>query len=199
MNIQKAVLSRDLHEMVGVHMKAFPGFFLPLMGPLFVKEYYRAVLEYPHNICFVASENGRVIGLVAGFGKPREFYAFYRSRKLRLLPAIIVALLKNPSLLPRIFQNMKRVSHVENPDSEIEYASLCVLPEQAGKGIGRMLADSFICAAREQGFESVFGTTDADGNDQVNNFHRKHGFTIEYSFYQGKRKMNFIRLSLKKH
>jgi ribosomal protein S18 acetylase RimI-like enzyme len=194
--VSAAETSRDLNDIVHVHMQAFPQFFMTLMGSAFVREYYLAALEYRESISFVAREGNRLIGFVTGFGNPRNFYAYYRSRRWRLVPSVIAALILKPGLFPRILRNVKRVSSEGGTDSEVELSSIGVLGEWAGTGVGRLLLASFTEAARSQGFRSIYLTTDAHGNDRVNRFYLKRGFELESSFLQGPRTMNKLRLLL---
>lgn len=196
--IQPALLPSDLDGIVDIHMITFPGFFLTSMGRGFVREYYRCVLEYPHRIGFVARHQERTIGFAIGFAVPQDFYAFYRARRGKLIPWIMVAAIRRPLLIPRIIRNVKRVSAVESQDGDVELSSISVLPEHSGKGIARMLITCFIETAQTKGYRSIYLSTDADGNERVNAFYRKQGFQIEHKLLQGQRKMNLFRLFLTK-
>lgn len=196
MEIQQAEILIDLEDIVHVHITAFPRFFLTFMGHAFVKDYYRSVLEYSLGMVFVAKDKSGLAGFVAGFGKPHDFYAFYRQRRTRLIPKVLVSVMKKPSLLPLIAQNLKRVTLATGSESEVELSSICVLHSFSGRGIGKALIERFIDVSRMNGFRSVYLSTDAFGNESVNAFYLRQGFIFEDSFFHGKRKMNSFRFEL---
>jgi len=192
--IRLADISLDLREIVLLHLQAFPGFFMTDMGAAFVREYYKAVLEFSENLSFVAIQNNRILGFAVGFGNPEGFYSFYRNRRVRLIPIVLRSLLQNPHLLGRILRNFKRVSSIKGSDSEVELSSIGVNPACAGIGIGQSLIKAFLEKARQRGYRSVYLTTDAEVNERVNVFYLKQGFTLEKTSYSGSRKMNEYRL-----
>lgn len=164
------------------------------MGVPFLREYYQAVLEFSENISLVALQDNKAIGFVVSFGNPQAFYNFYRQRYRRLITAILLALLRNPRLIGRVLSNFKRVSSVRGDSSDVELASIGVEP--SFRGVGHLLIADFVNLARERGYQSVYLTTDAEGNDRVNLFYKKQGFTLEQTFLSGQRKMNQYRLWL---
>lgn len=194
MEIRVANIPSDLSDIIQLHIKAFPGFFMTDMGVPFLREYYQAVLEFSENISLVALQNNKPIGFVAGFGNPQAFYNFYRQRYRRLITAILLAVLRNPRLIGRVLSNFKRVSSVRGDSSEVELSSIGVDP--SFRGVGHLLIADFVNMARDRGYQSVYLTTDAEGNDRVNLFYKKQGFTLEQTFLSGQRKMNQYRLWL---
>ena len=124
MKIKKANISSDLNGIVQLHIKVFPKFFMTNMGNLFLKEYYKALLEYPKNISLVAVQNDQVVGFVVGFGDPTQFYKFYRQRYKRLIVPILLAIIQNPKLISRIFFNFRRTNSVLAEKYEVEMSSI---------------------------------------------------------------------------
>jgi ribosomal protein S18 acetylase RimI-like enzyme len=194
MQSQLANISEDLEDIVRLHMQAFPGFFMTAMGVSFVREYYRTVLEFPDNISLVVIERDRKAGFVVGFGNPKAFYSWYRSKRLRLLPLIVRAILLNPSLLGRVIVNLKRVSSVEGSNVEVELSSIGVDPYLMELGVGKALIASFLHLASKRGYQSVYLTTDTQNNERVNRFYEKQGFILEKTFWSGSRQMNLYRI-----
>lgn len=187
---------KDLNQIVALHIQAFPNFFLTAMGNSFVKEYYKAVLEFSENISLVAIQDEKILGFVVGFGNPVAFYHFYNARRLRLIPIIILALIKRPQLFQRILLNFQRISSVQGLKSDVELSSIGVDSSMTKTGIGKSLIKYFLQLARERGYRSVYLTTDAEKNDSVNSFYIKQGFTLEQTFVRGNRKMNQYRILL---
>ena len=192
----------DLRELVDIHHRAFPNFFLTNLGTPFLRAYYRLVLEYEGGALLIATADGQQVGFVAGFMNPDGFYARMRSRKYHLLIPIGCGLLQSPQLLPRVIAHGLRISRGGDKASRRgassgEMASLGVDPKASGKGIGRLLVDAFVAEIRQRGATEVYLTTDADGNERVNTFYERLGFVRDRQFIAaGNRGMNEYSKSL---
>lgn len=177
--------SADLDEIVAVHAAAFPGFFLTQLGPVFLRTYYRAVIEFDAGCMLVAEMDGRVSGFVAGFADPRRFYALFRRKPLTFVPAILAGLLRRPWLVGPIVARIVSVLHRGRDErrnsatgAACELSSLAVDPRARRRGIGRKLVAAFIAEAQGRGLDVVRLTTDARGNDPVNAFYAGLGFQL---------------------
>lgn len=167
------------------------------LGPGFLKAYYRTVLDCEGHIFLVVENEGQPVGFVAGFTNPSAFYALLRQRKIMIGLAIVPAVLCNPALVPRLIGNARRVSDFTRSEGEAELASICVLPDVAGKGFGKLLVEAFIKEARSRGARSVYLTTDAEHNDYVNRFYQRLGFEKSRTLLApGNRLMNEYRMIL---
>lgn len=169
----------DLAAVVSVHRAAFKGFFLDRMGPAFLRGYYAAVLDYEGSVSLVATDaEGRVSGFVVGFQDPGGFYGHFRRRRLRLAPAILLAVIRRPGLLPGILRNTSRVGSETQGDAgsrrTAELASIGTAIR--GGGTGSALVRAFVEEMRKRGCDTVKLTTDEAENDPVQAFYRKHGF-----------------------
>ena len=178
--------SSESAEIARLHVLAFPGFFLAALGPRFLARYYQDVIDYPGGICCVAEEAaGRLVGLVAGFVDPPAFYARLRADRVRLGLLALPALVRDPAKAARLAANYRRAGAAarlrpEEPTAEL--ASLGVHPAFARRGIGERLVRRFVAEAGRRGAGTVTLTTDADGNDGVNRFYAKLGFTLARRF-----------------
>lgn len=175
--------SDDLASLAQAHASAFEGFYLTRLGPDFLQEYYRTVLEYDAGILLIASTSGgpTLDGFVAGFMNSPTFYRRLRSRRLRLARALLPRLVRTPSLLMRVFQSSDRVhreSYGSGAGQDCELASLGVLPTAQGKGIGKSLVHAFLTRSRKLGADRVLLTTDSEGNDSVKRFYQSMGFRL---------------------
>lgn len=184
----------DLDDVVAVHITAFPGFLMTLLGPGFLRSYYQAVLDCDDAV-FLGQfgETGRLQGFVAGFAKPASFYALLSGRKKKMLMAAAFHLMRRPSLWSRVLENAGATSQraTDNEPGAAELASIAVLPTAQGKGYGRMLIDAFLSATRRHGANRVYLTTDADNNEAVNRLYARAGFQLAgTSMRKGGRKMN---------
>lgn len=188
----------DVPNIVQIHIVAFPGFFMTLLGPRFLERYYRLLVDYPDKIIWVKQGDEGLEGFVSGFLNPDLFYQGLRSRRWSLFGSIIARVFCNPGLIPRLlasYAQAGRSSKQEEPDV-CELSSIAVPPGLSGRGIGKGLVHAFIEATRGKA-RSVVLTTDADGNDDVNGFYRSLGFVCVGSYERSKgRRMNMYRLRL---
>jgi ribosomal protein S18 acetylase RimI-like enzyme len=191
--------SENIKQVVSIHLKSFPGFFLSFLGPRFLSLYYNGVVEAPEGIAFVyLNEAGSPSGFVAGTSNPRGFYSRLLKRGwLKFSFASLGAICRRPAAIVRIARGFLHPG--ENPagDEVAGLFSIGVLPELQGTGAGKALVRAFQDEAKKRGCKKVFLTTDAEGNEAVNSFYRKLGFTVErqYNTPEG-RKMNEYWISL---
>lgn len=174
-----------LDGVVAVHLDAFPGFFMTQLGPRFLREYYRCVVEYPRGILLTENSGGDSIGFVAGFVDPVPFYRELRRRRVRLGFAACAGLLARPQRLFTLLVNYRRAGGTaqQPPDARTaELSSLAVTPNAGGQGVGSRLVDAFTEAAGVLGADRVMLTTDAHGNDAINAFYQRLGFTCVRTF-----------------
>lgn len=180
----------DLKAVVSIHTQAFEGFFLTRMGPAFLLAYYQSVLSFEASIALVAHDNktDRVLGFAVGFSDPAGFYALFGRQRKRILPAILMAVLRDPGLVPQILRNIRRVeAQAQQPVSAVELSSIAVVAP--GRGIGGALLEAFADKARSEGARRLILTTDAMGNDPVREFYEAHGFYLEGTETRGSRQL----------
>lgn len=168
----------DLRSVALVHRDAFRGFFLDQMGVPFLRQYYASILAYDRPVAVVAvSGEGKIIGFAAGFHSPADFYRHFRSRRLGLLPATLIAVLRKPSLMGRILANSRRVSTPAQAEAHVcELASIGV--SGRGAGVGSDLLEAFCSEAFASGAQRVRLSTDADDNEATRTFYERRNFTL---------------------
>lgn len=178
----------DLPAVVAVHRLAFRGFFLDRMGPAFLRGYYQAVLDYPGGLLLVADDADGITGFAAGFVDPDGFYAHFRRRRWRLLPAILLALLRRPWLLIGILRNSARVQReAQGVPAARTFELSSIASAKPGGGVGSVLLRACIDRVRARGCERIVLTTDQDDNDGVRRFYERHGFGAVGREMRGKR------------
>ena len=188
----------DIPEIVQIHMVAFPGFFMTLLGPEFLERYYRLLIDFPDRIFWVKQWNMELEGFVSGFLNPDLFYQGLRRCRWNLLGSIVARVSCNPSLIPRLLASYAQAGHSsEQEEADVcELSSIAVPPNLSGRGIGKGLVNAFIEATRGRA-RSIVLTTDADGNEKVNGFYRSLGFVCEGAYERSKgRRLNIYRLWL---
>ena len=172
----------DIYSVVKIHQEAFRGFFLAQMGTPFLKVYYRIVLAYSGSIAHVyLGKSCNIEGFAVGFVGPVAFYRELKRSRLQLILPILSGVMRNPKLLVKIFENIKRVTESEAAKSHffvdkdtVELSSIAV--SSSAKGIGSILLDAFVEDAWSRNISNITLTTDFENNELVNKFYVKHGF-----------------------
>jgi len=181
----RAACCEDVDTIVGVHLSAFPGFFLSRLGPGFLQQLYRTFVTDPDGICLVAESaagtSRRIVGFVAGSSAPAALFrrALLR-RGLQFAWSAAGALLLDPvgvgrRLLAATRYRGERPAAI--PTASL-LSSLGVAPNARTAGVGRALISGFCGAARSRHSSHVYLTTDQQDNDAVNRFYHSLDFTV---------------------
>jgi ribosomal protein S18 acetylase RimI-like enzyme len=172
----------DLSPTVDVHKVAFPNSFLTILGDRFLYELYRGFLQDESSIYLVAENKGRQLGLVAGTTEPRGFFRRLLIRRwFVFLFAGFAALMRNPVRVGQrfLFALVYRGDTPTGLDGAALLSSIGVLPAWSGRGLGALLVERFCQEATFRGAASVYLLTDSGGNDAVNRFYLKCGFSVD--------------------
>lgn len=176
--IRPMVIS-EIKQVVIIHLRTFEGFFLSFLGPKFLKELYRAIVEDSGGVAFIAENNEGMLGFVAGSINIRELYRnMIRKHLFRFAWASMGAFLRKPTIFFRLVRALRMPSQKEAIPNCSTLMSIAVLPEAQGNGIGKRLVYTFIDEIRNKKGECVVLTTDRDNNEAVNQFYIKLGFSI---------------------
>jgi len=188
----------DLPAVVRVHRKAFVEFFLTRMGPGFLQVYYGTVLSYDRSVSLVAQQHdGEIIGFITGFRDPKAFYAHLRKRRIKLIPATLAAVIRQPSLLRQVLRNAGRVSSFEPPEPRAGLAELSSVGASVqGSGVGSALVSEFCQRMFRAGAQSIALTTDESNNDRARTFYTRHGFILSGRERRGDRVLCVYTLTL---
>lgn len=172
----------DLNEVVQLHIKTFPDFFLTSLGNGFLYELYRDFLHDDFSICKIAEKNGRIKGFVVGSLQPNILFRkmlFYKG--YLFLFYAFKALIKNPIF---VFKKLLyAIKYRGDQPSKIINAALLisigVASDSYSKGIGSVLVKEFCKEVFSKGAKAIYLTTDKFNNDHVNSFYIKNGFQLE--------------------
>jgi ribosomal protein S18 acetylase RimI-like enzyme len=186
--------ARHLGQIVDVHMKAFPNFFLTFLGPRFLREFYGSFIYDEAGIGFVAvdSANGNVLGVIVGPSVPAGYFKrLLKKRWYAFCLASVAAVLKKPSVVKRLFRAVFYRGESPSGPQRALLSSIAVSPQAQGQGVGQALVKRWVGEVEQRGGTGCFLTTDALDNDSTNRFYQKLGWQIESTFVtpQG-RKMN---------
>lgn len=181
-----------LGEIVNVHLKAFPDFFLTFLGPGFLKEFYKSFLYDEQGIGFVAIENDRILGAIVGPFKPAGYFKRLLLKKWYVFCfASLGAVLRKPKVIKRLFRAVFYRGETPQGQDRSLLSSIAVDPETQGKGVGKALVMKWLDAVKARGGKGAFLTTDAGSNNTVNSFYQNLGWKIESTYQTPEgRKMN---------
>jgi ribosomal protein S18 acetylase RimI-like enzyme len=182
-------------NVVEIHLRAFPNFFLSFLGPKFLREYYTAFVHERSGIAFVAKEEEKeelLLGVVVGTEKPAGFYRRLLIRRgWAFCLASVDALRKRPTIGFRLLRALFYRGNRSPSMSGALLSSIAVIPEAQGLGIGRLLANTWLNEVHRRGIPICYLTTDAENNEAVNSFYLQGGWRIDSVFKTPEgRKMN---------
>lgn len=190
---------KDLHlkQVVSVHLKAFPDFFLTFLGPGFLKVFYRSFVYDDTGIGFVAvdRQTDNVCGVIVGPLVPQGYFKrLLKKRWWAFCLASIKAVLKKPSVSKRLFRAVFYRGESPGGPPRALLSSIAVLPDVQQSGVGKMLVQKWIQEVSQRGGTGCFLTTDADQNEKVNAFYQKLGWKIEsaYTTPEGRRMNRYV-------
>jgi ribosomal protein S18 acetylase RimI-like enzyme len=174
-----------LDGVVAVHQAAFPGFFMTQLGPRFLREYYRCVVDDPTGVLLAEVDGATCLGFVAGFRDPAGFYRELRRRRVRLGFSALRGIALRPGRIITLLANNGRAreaARLTQRPATAELSSLGITPTAAGRGIGTRLVRTFIDVMASGGADRVVLTTDAHDNEAVNRFYQRLGFVCVHTF-----------------
>lgn len=197
MKINIASLSSfHIESVVDIHLSAFPKFFLSFLGPRFLREFYKSFLLDSNGIGYIATApDGQIIGVVVGPVDPRGYFKrLLKRRWWAFCMASIVAVLKKPSCIPRLFRAVFYRGESPSGPTRALLSSVAVDPNMQRGGIGKELVKHWMIEARRRGALGCYLTTDADDNDKVNAFYKSLNWRIEntYTTPQGRRMNRYV-------
>lgn len=188
-----ALTAAHLDDIVVVHLRAFPGFFLSSLGPRFLREFYAAFLVDKGAVALVAeNEHGLVCGAVVGSTSPAGFFRRLLMRRWwAFLYASMDTVLRNPAVSARLIRAVWYRGEAPGDQDRALLSSIAVDPAKQGAGIGKQLIKEWLAEVRKRGCLGSYLTTDATHNDATNAFYCINGWKLEscYETREG-RKMN---------
>lgn len=187
------LIRADVEAVVAIHMRAFPTFFLTVLGARFLREFYTSFLLDPVGRGFVAVDHdGQVLGAVVGPLQPSGYFRrLVRRRWWAFALSSFAAVIKKPGNVGRLLG--AAFYRGESPSGPVRalLSSIAVDPAAQGRGVGRLLVERWVKEVRAMGVSGCYLTTDAEKNDRVNAFYCELGWWLE-STYQTRegRQMN---------
>ncbi|WP_233077976.1 GNAT family N-acetyltransferase [Rheinheimera soli] len=191
MDIRQAT-EADVEAIVSTHIVAFQGFFLTMLGPVFLKKMYSAFINQPNGLMRVAVDPERgIVGFAAGSVAPEVFFSVLRKKQWHgFLLAALPSILKNPAKVVKklYYALFYKGDKPKTLKKNALLSSIAVCPDMSGKSIGKALLRDFELQVRQAGLDGLYLTTDKFGNDNVVAFYQKAGYQIENEFTQPDRR-----------
>jgi ribosomal protein S18 acetylase RimI-like enzyme len=198
--ITRRLTKTDVTEITKIHLKAFEGFFLSILGEGFLNFYYS---------CFLNDKNGFGIGVfdidgtLAGFSVV-TIHSKGFNRKLiinnffKFLKIGIILLLTKPRALLRLLRNLTKGNSKTSTEDNGDYAelfSIGVDPHRQGLGIGKILLTEVEKSVCERGCHQITLTTDFFNNTKTIDFYKNMGYKVYYDFiaYPDRRMYKMIK------
>jgi ribosomal protein S18 acetylase RimI-like enzyme len=175
-------------------MRAFPGQFLTMLGPSFLRDLYRFYISEFSGIVLVAvTAEEKLVGSVLG-GKLKLRSKF----TARFVPKYILTILWRGLinnkvrkrlwqhfilLIKNLFQAQKKSEASDEPNcsetpaSYCSLLSICTVPSFHNKGIGRMLLEAFCRESTKQGYGNVRLSVHSDNSAAIA-LYKRCGFKI---------------------
>lgn len=194
MAIIRKAAEADVDNIVIIHLNAFQGFFLTMLGKHFLRKLYTGFIHDEDTIFLVAEQSGNIAGFVVGTTQPDRFFKqLLRNRWFTLLISATPALLRHPLVVGN--KLLSAVTYRGEKPKQLDYgallSSIAVAPVYARQGVGESLVCEFCTSAGMKGVNYIYLTTDRHDNDAVNFFYQRQGFSIESVFFKTKsREMN---------
>ena len=177
----------DVSSIVDVHISAFPGFFLTILGPNFLKRFYSVFIEHQDAELLTVEHDGKLCGFAAYTWNPDEFFSYMkRHYGLSLAFAMFPGLLRNPVLtLQKLYRAMfYRGDKAPSMGNLALLSSIGVARSSKGQGLGSILIERMCEDLSERHCKGVYLTTDVDENQATLRFYEKQGFSIHSQFTQ---------------
>ena len=174
------MLKEDVAQVVGIHLRSFPGFFLSFLGPSFLKQFYSNMVESQYGLALVICRQEEVVGFACGSRRISGFYRdLIRTRWLQLSLASVPSIVRRPSTALRLLKaTTTKPKEAQAGEEPGELSSIAVRPDKEGAGLGRALLAVFVQKMRSLGIAGLTLSTDRDNNDRVNAFYLRSGFTL---------------------
>lgn len=194
-------MKKEVNEIVEIHLKSFKGFFLSFLGRGFLKCLYENYIFHSSSGILIFVENDVILGFLAYSKDLSSFYSTLLTNYFfKLMWYSLVAFLKRPVILFRLFRALLYPKQSKRIDKYIDLSSIGVIPEFSEKGIGTLLVTRLKKISTleiKNGYKYIRLSTDAENNEKVNQFYLKNHFVLNRVYFtKENRKMNEYRFYL---
>lgn len=180
--------SCDVPAMVEIHQRAFPGFFLTLLGRRFLRRMYAGFVHDAHGRAIVAEHGTSVVGYIVGTCCPEKYFrARLRSDGIALACAAVPALLRSPVRTAERLWAALRYRGERPPDLTDGWlvSSIAVDLQARAAGVGSALVRAFCEHAAQAQARYVYLLTDEIRNGRAHAFYERAGFKVHSTVTRG--------------
>jgi ribosomal protein S18 acetylase RimI-like enzyme len=124
----------------------------------------------------VSVNNGNVhllSNFIENLGPASKTFRYFNKRSVEIISKHLVTLLMLENQTPIAYGHL-------DPENDVVWLGICVLPPNAGKGIGKEMMNALIAKARENQLDRICLTVD-QGNLPAINLYEKFNFQKEDS------------------
>lgn len=193
----KKAQEKDIPDIVAVHIKAFPDFFLTLLGEGFLKLYYKSVLKSSDGVLLIGQSEGETTGFCAGTLLSAGFNTrLIKSNLMGYFGQGIKLLFTHPLRIWHLFKNMtKENADVGDKGEYAELLSIGVNPDKQGGGVGKRMLMALEEEVAQRDVTKLSLTTDFENNEKAIGFYRSLGYKEWYDFvtYPNRRMYRMIK------
>lgn len=193
----RTATTADVEEIVSIHQKAFPDFFLTSLGTDFLKLYYKSVHTHPRGILLVCENESGVIGFCAGTMLSAGFNSsLIKANLLSYIVEGLRVLFMEPVALWHLYKNMsKEDSSIGDKGGYAELLSIGVNPNTQRTGAGRGMLMALEEEVQKRGGAELSLTTDYYENEKAIGFYHSLGYQAWYDFvtYPNRRMYRMIK------
>ena len=182
-----------IEAVVDLHIKAFEGFFLSSLHRGFLRVLYKSFIEHESSELLIAADDSYTpVGFIAYSWDTSGVYSYMLKRHFFLFVWYsFLSFIKKPSILKKMFSALAMPSKSKRDECYYKIFSIGVDPDCQTRGIGTMLIDELKSRVDFEKYRYITLETDAENNDQVNQFYINNGFSLSSVFYTFEgRKMN---------
>jgi len=147
----RIALKDDMQSIARLHCQNIEAGFLSSLGQPFLNLLYEAMAVSRSAVCFVAEENGQIIGFASGAVSVGGFYKeFLKKQFLRAMLILLPRAIK-PAVAKKIVETLFYPSKNEGKLPSAELLSIVVDQNLQGQRIGEKLFIKLVGAFRERG------------------------------------------------
>ena len=188
---------KDIPDVVAIHIKAFPDFFLTTLGEDFLELYYSSVLKSSDGILLIGKTDGDTTGFCAGTLLSAGFNTrLIKNNLIGYVGQGIKLLFTHPLRIWHLFKNMaKENADVGDKGEYAELLSIGVDPEKQGGGVGKKILIALEEEVACKGGMKLSLTTDYEKNEKAIGFYHSLGYMEWYDFvtYPNRRMYRMIK------
>lgn len=142
----------DVLEVAQIHKSEINKGFLSFLGIPVLSRFYKSVVSSNNSFCFVARDNNKIVGFVAGSTDLAGFNKYFFKKYLLILILIMISNVFNPFVRKKIKDNFLHLKKKDNLPSA-ELLAIAIDRGFQGKGLGTNLLQEFISEMKNRNVE----------------------------------------------